>query len=75
MCHNMVGLLQHCIRGQCKSPNKQNFYAEIFRKIAIIFLFRSLNLCFACSNEPSQVDGSFKYRGHTFWLRNNKIDF
>ena len=25
-------------------------------------------MCFGCSNEPSQRDGSFKYAQHMFWL-------
>ena len=42
------------------------------RKIAIIFLSISLNMCFGCSKELSHQDGSFEYPQHTFWLRNKK---
>ena len=40
------------------------------RKIAIIFLSISLNMCFGCSKEWSHRDGSFEYPQHMFWLRN-----
>ena len=43
------------------------------RKIAIILLTISLNMCFGCSKEPSHRDGSFEYPQHMFWLRNKKI--
>ena len=45
------------------------------RKIAIIFLSISLNMCFECSKEPSHGDGSLEYSQHMFWLRNKKIIF
>ena len=45
------------------------------RKIAIIFLSISLNMCFGCSKEPSDWDGSFEYPQHMFWLRNKKNNF
>ena len=45
------------------------------RKIAIIFLPISLNMCFGCSKEPSHRDGSFEYPQHMFWLRNKKNNF
>ena len=45
------------------------------RKIAIIFLSISLNMCFGCSKEPSLRDGSFEYPQHMFWLRNMKNNF
>ena len=45
------------------------------RKIAIIFLSISLNICFGCSKEPSHGDGSFEYLQHMFWLRNKKNNF
>ena len=32
-------------------------------------------MCFGCSKEPSQRDGSFKYPQHMFWLRNKKNNF
>ena len=44
-------------------------------KIAIIFLFISLNMCFGSSKEPSHRDSSFEYPQHMFWLRNKKNDF
>ena len=45
------------------------------RKIAIIFLSISLNMCFGCSKEPFHRDGSFMYPQHMFWLRNKKNNF
>ena len=45
------------------------------RKIAIVFLSISLNMCFGCSKEPSHRDGSFEYPQHMFWLGNKKINF
>ena len=45
------------------------------RKIVIIFLSISLNLCYGCSKEPSHKDGSFEYPQHMFWLRNKKNNF
>ena len=45
------------------------------RKIVIIFLSVSLNICFGCSNEPSHRDGSFEYPQHMFSLRNKKNNF
>ena len=32
-------------------------------------------MCFGCSKEPSQRDGSFGYLQHMFWLRNKKNNF
>ena len=49
---------------------------QIFeRKIVIIFLSISLNMCFGCSKEPSHRDGSFEYPQYMFWLRNKKNNF
>ena len=49
---------------------------QIFkRKIVIIFLPTSLNMCFGCSKELSHRDGSFEYPQHMFWLRNKKNNF
>ena len=48
------------------APVKQKFQ----RKIVIIFLNISLNMCFGCSKEPSH--GSFDYPQHKFLLRNKK---
>ena len=45
------------------------------RKIAIIFLFINLNMCFGYSIEPSWWDISFEYPQHMFWLRNKKNNF
>ena len=45
------------------------------RRIVIICLPLSLNMCFGCSKEPSHGDGSFEYPQHMFWLRNKKIKF
>ena len=45
------------------------------RKIAVIFLSISLNICFGFfgfSKEPSHQDGDFEYQQHMFWLRNKK---
>ena len=46
-----------------------------WRKIAIIFLSISLNMCFGCSKEPSHRDGSFEYPQHMFWWKNKKTNF
>ena len=32
-------------------------------------------MCFGCSKEPSQWDGSFEYPQHKFWLKKKKNDF
>ena len=45
------------------------------RKIAIIFLSVTFNMCFGCSKELSHRDGFFEYPQHMFWLRNKKTDF
>ena len=45
------------------------------RKIVNIFLSIHFNICFGCSKELSQWDGSFEYSQHLFWLRNKKINF
>ena len=44
-------------------------------KVVNIILPISFNICFGCSKEPSQWDGSFEYSQHMFWLRNKKIIF
>ena len=44
-------------------------------KIVIIFLPIYLNMRFGCSKEPSQLDGSYEYPQHMFWLRNKKNNF
>ena len=38
-------------------------------------LKKMVNMCFGCSKEPSQWDGSFEYPQHVFWLRNKKNHF
>ena len=45
------------------------------RKIVIILLSISLNMCFGCSKESSHWDGSFEYPQHMLWLRNKKNIF
>ena len=45
------------------------------RKIVIIFLSISLNMCFGCSKELSPREGSFEYPQHMFWLTNKKNNF
>ena len=45
------------------------------RKIAVIFLSFSLNMCFGCSKDPSHRDSSFEYPQHMIWLRNKKNNF
>ena len=34
---------------------------EFFERKIIIFLANNLNMCYGCSKEPSQKDGSFEY--------------
>ena len=51
--------------------DKQSFE----RKIVNIFLPVSFNICFWCSKEPSQRDGSFEYPQHMFWLKKKENDF
>ena len=51
--------------------DRQNFQHKIVNiSLPIIF-----SICFGCSKEPSQQDGSFEYPQDTFWLRNKKIIF
>ena len=45
------------------------------RKIAIIFLSVSLNMCFGCSKEPSHRDSFFEYPQKYVWLGNKKNNF
>ena len=52
--------------------DKPNFFLH---KIKNIFLPISFIICFWCSKEPSQSDGSFEYPQHVFRLRNKKINF
>ena len=46
-----------------------------WRKIAIIYLSFSYNMCFGWTKEPSHWDGSFEHPQHMFWLRNKKNSF
>ena len=49
---------------------------EIFaHKIVNVFLPISLIICFGCSKESSQRDGSFEYPQHMLWSRNKKNTF
>ena len=49
---------------------------EIYlRKSLIIFLSNDLNVCFGCSNEPYEWDGSFEYQQHMFCMRNKENNF
>ena len=43
------------------------------RKIVVIFLPININICFGCSKEPSQWDGSFEHPKHMFILMGKKI--
>ena len=45
------------------------------RKMAIIFLSISLNMCFGCSRESSHPDNSFECPQHMFGLRIKKNNF
>ena len=45
------------------------------RKIAIIFLSISINMCFGCSKEQSHRESSFEYPQHMFWMRNKNNKF
>ena len=51
--------------------DKENF----LRKNVHIVLPISFSICFGCSKETSQWDGSFMYPQHMFWIRNKKIIF
>ena len=44
-------------------------------KIVIIFLPINLNMCFGCSKELSDGDGSFEYPQEMFWMRNKENNF
>ena len=52
--------------------HRASYAKKIHRKIVIIFLSISLNLCFVCLKELSHLDDSFEYPQHRFWLRNKK---
>ena len=55
-------------KGQLSKKIKQ-------RKITIIFLSISLNMCFKCSKEPSHRDGSFEHHNICFDWEIRKIIF
>ena len=57
------------------SPFVQISNNKKLRKIVIVSLPISLNMCFGCSKEPSHRDGSFEYPQYMFWLRNKKNNF
>ena len=63
------GMPQSQITDQPIGPVKQ----KNKRKIVIIIISISWNMCFGCSKELSHWDGSFGYPQHMFWLRNKKI--
>ena len=67
MSHLGAILRQVWAQGQLSKKN--------LRKIAIIFLSISLNMCFGCFKEPSHRDGSSEYPQHMFWLGNKKTNF
>ena len=67
----MQALIKTCNLSDTIGSVKQND----LRKIVIIFLSISLNMCFVCSKETSIPDGSFEYPQHMFWLRNKKNNF
>ena len=52
-------------------PDKEFF----LRENLIIFLPINLNMCFGCSKELSDWDGSFEYPQHMFWMRNKENIF
>ena len=48
-------------------PESMPEITKIFERIiGIIFSSISYNICFGCSKEPSQQDGSFEYPQHMF---------
>ena len=49
--------------------------SSYLRKITIIFLSISSNICFGCSKDLSHRDNSFEHPQHMFWLRNKKNNF
>ena len=46
---------------------------SVKHKILITFMSIILNICFGCSKELSQLDGSFEYQLVMFGLRNTMI--
>ena len=64
--------LNHCII----TIQAQNYVNKMFqRKFENIFLPMIFSICFGCSKEPSQREGSFEYPQHMFWSRNKEISF
>ena len=63
------------VPGDILETDVKGEFNSYLRKIAIIFLTISLNMCFGCSKEPPHRDGSFEYPQHMFWLRNKKNNF
>ena len=61
-----------CLISQPKhlDPDRQIFLAYTF---VILFLPTNSNMCFGCSKEPSNCDGSFEDLQHMFWLRNEYV--
>ena len=66
--------LTHCSQSTIIGLVKQKIKNKK-RKIAIIFLSISLNMCLGCPKELSHQDSSFEYPQHMFWLRNKKNNF
>ena len=56
-----------------KSHDRPSDKQKFWRKIVIIFLSISSNVCFGCSKEPSHWDRSFEHLKHMYWLRNKKM--
>ena len=48
---------------------------NVFLNIVNIFLNINVNMCFGRSLALSQIDGSFEYPQHMFWLTDKKINF
>ena len=63
------------VPGDILETDVKGEFNSYLRKIAIIFLTISLNMCFGCSKEPPHRDGSFEYPQHMLWLRNKKNNF
>ena len=59
----------------CGMKHRRQLRKNNLRKVANIFLYISLNMCFGCLKEPSHRDGSFEYPQHVFWLKNKKNIF
>ena len=66
---NMLWVLHTCIG----LDKQKNFDPTIVN--LIVFLTIIFNMCFWCSKEPSQWEGSLKSQQHMFWMRYRKIIF